>query len=178
MWRTAKRDGWIGTMIAQLRFIGVLPALMVLPNEVAGQEAPSRVRFVATGAMEDVRWQGAFERLTTDSLYIRVRVADTMAAFSRTTIRSVERDAPTRAGRTAGIGCLVLGTALGAQGYFGTHDPDSPGLENRIGVLSFVVGCAVGAFFGPIVSGNHGEHWQPWVLPDSLVAPTSRPVRM
>lgn len=126
------------------------------------------MRVVAAGADGDRRWQGFVERLTGDSLYLRLLGTDSIAAFSRNAIRSVERRNPSRPGRAVGIGCLALGGALGALGYFGTHDPDSPGLEKTAGVLGLAAGCGLGAVGGLVVSAVRHRDWEPWILPDQL----------
>jgi len=154
-------------MTPGLRRIGLCSLILGLASTVDAQEVPRQVRFTTTAGGGDHRWQGRFERLTRDSLYIGPFGTDTTAAFSRTAIGSLERGRLVHSGRAAGIGCLALGAALGALGYFGTHDPDSPGLEKTAGVLGLAVGCGVGAVGGFLVSVVRGHGWEPWTPPDS-----------
>lgn len=161
-------------MTWQACFIGLLCTTAGLPSVANAQEAPRQVRFVTATVAGDLRWQGYLEQVTPDSLRLRVRGTDTIAAFSRSSIRSVERERLVHPGRAVGVGCLAVGAALGALGYFGTHDPDSPGLEKIAGALGLGVGCVVGAAGGFIVSAVRGRGWEPWLLPDSISS-TVRP---
>ena len=155
-------------MTWRVRIIVLLYSTLGLGSAANAQDMARQVRFSTTSAAGDRRWQGHVERLTPDSLYLRVRGTDTIAAFPRKVIRSVERERRVHAGRAAGVGCLTLGAGLGALGYFGTHDPDSPGLEKTAGVLGLVVGRGVGAVGGLIVSAVRSHEWEPCVLPDSI----------
>jgi hypothetical protein len=151
----------------------------VSPSRASAQDVPE-VRFVAEGGRGG-HWQGYLERLTRDSLYLRVRGTDSLAAFSRVVIDSVERHRLVKVPRAVGIGCLAVGAPLGALGYFGTHDPDSPGIERTVGAVAFVVGCGVGAIGGAIVAAGRGPRWEPWALPaelppSSATPPQSRPL--
>jgi hypothetical protein len=148
--------------------IGLLSMTAGLAPAANAQDALRQIRFITASGVGDHRWQGYIERLTPDSLHVRVRGTDTVAAFSRAVVRSVERERESHPGRAAGIGCLAVGTALGALGYFGTNDPDSPGLEKVAGVLGLGVGCALGAVGGVIVSAVRSRGWEPWLLPDSM----------
>jgi hypothetical protein len=141
------------------------------------QEPYRRVRFTTADSAGIQRWEGFLEGLTRDSLYVRFRDADSISAFSRTAIGSVERQRDIHPLRSVGIGCLAVGAPLGALGYFGTHDPDSPGLEKIAGVLAFGVGCVAGGFGGLIVTAVHHDGWERWSLPDSLPSPTGRSAR-
>src|SRR6476661_6692173 len=118
-----------------------LSALGVLASAAGAQELTRQVRFIGGSPSGGVQqWQGYIERLTPDSLYLRVRGTDSVAAFLRTGISSVERERSVSLAAGAGVGCLAVGVPLGALGYFGTHDPDSPGIEKVAGVLGFAVG--------------------------------------
>jgi hypothetical protein len=131
------------------------------------QSDPQEVRFRAEGGRGG-HWQGYLERLTHDSVYLRVRGTDTLATFSRLAVDSVERRRLVKVPRAVVIGCLAVGGPLGALGYFGTHDPDSPGIEKTVGAVAFVVGCGVGAIGGAIVSAARDHHWEPWMLPEEI----------
>jgi len=131
------------------------------------QSLPQEVRFLA-GGTRAVHWQGYLERLTRDSLFVRVRGTDTVAAFARTAVDSVERQRLVKIPKAASVGCLTVGGALGALGYFGTHDPDSPGLEKTVGVVGAVVGCGIGAIGGLVASAIRGHQWEPWTLPAEI----------
>ena len=129
------------------------------------------VRFVADSRDGSDRWTGYVERLTRDSLYLRCCHVDSVAVFPRTALRSVERQRVVNVKRAVGVGCLAVGGPLAALGYFGTHDPDSPGLEKTVGAVAGVVGCAVGAVGGLLVSAARADKWEPWPLPDTLGRP-------
>jgi len=150
--------------------IGLVPATIAAATSAgtaSAQSDPQEVRFRAEGGRGG-HWQGYLERLTHDSVYLRVRGTDTVAAFSRLAVDSVERRRLVKVPRAVVIGCLAVGGPLGALGYFGTHDPDSPGIEKTVGAVAFVVGCGVGAIGGAIVSAAHGHQWEPWTLPAAL----------
>jgi len=155
-------------MTWQARIIGFLYATVWLASAVKAQDLSRQVRFVTASVAGEQRWQGYVERLTPDSLQLGVRGTDTIAAFSRPAVRSVERERVINPRRAAGVGCATVGTALGALGFFGTHDPDSLGLEKTLGVLGFAVGCAGGAVGGLIVSATRSHGWESWALPDTL----------
>lgn len=91
-----------------------------------------------------------------------------MATFARNGISTVEREPPVRSERAVKVGCLGVGALLGVIGYFGTHDPDSPGLEKTVGALSLAVGGVVGAVGGLLGAVVQNKDWEAWVLPDSL----------
>ena len=156
------------------RIVGLLNATVVFASAANAQDVTRQIRFIAPDAGGDHQWQGYIERLTPDSLHLHARGTDTIAAFSRTAVRSVERERVVHPGRAAGIGCLAVGSAFGGLGYFGTHAPDSPGLEKVVGVLGFGVGCGLGAAGGFVVSGVRARGWDPWLLPDSLPSRNSR----
>ncbi|CAN5919676.1 hypothetical protein BH11GEM1_BH11GEM1_21280 [soil metagenome] len=160
-------------MTRSAQIIGLLFTMVGSAPRTSAQGLPQQVRFTTADSSGDRRWQGRLERLTFDSLQLRVGGADTIAAFSRSAVHSVARQhrALTPA-RAAGAGCLTGGVVLSALGFFGTHDPDSPGLEKLAGVLGLVVGCGAGAGVGFVVSLARGERWEAWVLPDS--EPSSR----
>ena len=150
----------------------VLEFLCITVGIVSGlhaQDVPRQIRFVVATDAGERGWQGYLARLTPDSLQLRVRGTDTIATFSRSVVRSVERVHRRSPGQAAGVGCLAAGAALGALGYFGTHDPDSPGLEKVAGGLGLIVGCGVGALGGLAVAAVRGHGWEPWVLPDSIL---------
>jgi hypothetical protein len=151
-------------------------AVAVSANVANAQGGPQEVRFLAQG-MSGGHWQGYLERLTRDSLYLRVRGTDTVAAFSRLALDSVERLRLVKVPRAVGIGCLAVGGPLGALGYFGTHDPDSPGIEKMVGAVGFVVGCGLGAIGGAIVAAVHGPRWEPWTLPEDLPPSAALPAQ-
>ena len=166
--------GHVRTLMSSLRrTIALLWLTVGLAPMVGAQEAPGQIRFTTSGAGEAVHWQGDFVRLTPDSLQIRVRGADTLAAFSRVVVRGVEREDAAQPGKAAGVGCLFVGAILGAVGYFATHDQDAPGLDRAAGVLGAVVGCGVGAIGGLIGSAVTERRWEPWPLPDSM--PSTEP---
>lgn len=147
---------------------GLLHAMIAVicsTTRAHAQGVPQEVRFLSQGPRGD-RWQGRLERLTRDSLYLRVRGSDTVLAFSRLAVDSVERSRLVRIPTAVAIGCVAVGGALGALGYFGTHDPDSPGLEKTAGAVGLVVGCGVGAIGGLIVSAVRAHQWEPWTLPE------------
>jgi hypothetical protein len=154
--------------------IGVVLCMTLgLASALGAQSVALRVRFLTTSDTGTRKWQGYIAELTPDSLRLRVGGTDSIVVFSRSVIRSVERERPDQSARAAGMGCLTGGGLLGALGYFGTHDPDSPGLEKQVGVLALVVGCAVGGVAGLIVDAAQHDSWEPWVLPDSI--PSSVP---
>jgi hypothetical protein len=155
-------------MTRRTRAIGLLSTMYGLVAVANAQEVPRHIRFVTASASGDIRWEGYLERLTPDSLRLRVSNGDTSATIVRTAIRTVERELPVREGHAAGIGCLTGGLALGALGYFGTRDPDSPGLENTAGALGAAVGCGLGVVGGLLVSAVHSQRWEAWSLPDSV----------
>lgn len=161
-----KRSAWI---------IGLLCASAGLARSATAQAGP-QVRFNTADSAGDHEWTGRLAWVTPDSLHVLVHGADKIVAFSRAVVRGVERRRwkvlPTRA---AGIGCLATGAALGALGYFGTHDPDSPGLEKTIGVIGAVAGCAAGAVGGLVTSAVRGHRWESWSLPDSASFLTDPP---
>jgi hypothetical protein len=162
-------------MLWRARLLSLLSATAVLAPPAIAQDPYRPIRFTTadTGGLH--HWEGFFEGLTHDSLYVRFRDADSISAFARSAIGSVERQRDIHALRKVGIGCLAVGAPLGALGYFGTHDPDSPGLEKIAGVLGFGVGCAVGGIGGLIVSAVDHNGWERWSLPDSLPSATKRP---
>ena len=132
------------------------------------QDVPRHIRFATVTAAGDVRWDGDLEWLTPDSLGLRVREADTIAVFPRTLIGSVERERPVHQGQAAGVGCFTGGIALGVLGLVGGRDPDSPGLETKVGAFGAVVGCGLGAVGGLLVAATHRDTWDPWSLLDSI----------
>ena len=138
-------------------------AMLTVASSASAQDASRQIRF----NVDARQWQGFIERLTPDSLYLRVRGTDSIGAFSRSAISSVERERVSHPGAAAGIGCLAIGAPLGALGYFGTHDPDSPGIEKVAGVLGFGVGCVVGALGGFLLETVSSHGWEPWPLPNS-----------
>jgi len=172
--RHAARRVETAHMIDRTRIIGLLSAMVTLGVGASAQDVPRHIRFVTTAAAGDVRWEGDLEWLTPDSLGLRLRDADTTAVFPRTLIGSVERERPVHQGQAAGVGCLTGGIALGVLGLVGTHDPDSPGLETKVGAFGAVVGCGLGAVGGLLISATHRDTWDPWPLPDSIpgAAPT------
>ena len=105
-------------------------AVAVSAGKASAQGALQEVRFLAEGPRGD-HWQGSLERLTPDSLYLRVRGSDTVAVFSRLAVDSVERQRLVKVPKAVAIGCITAGGALGALGYFGTHDPDTLGWRKR-----------------------------------------------
>jgi hypothetical protein len=149
------------------RAIGLVCALAALARSAAAQKLP-QIRFTMVDASGHHEWSGGVAWVSRDSLHLFVDSSGRIAAFSRSSVSGVERRrwkvSPAKA---AGIGCLVTGGALGALGYFGTHDPDSPGLEKTIGVIGAVVGCGAGAIGGLVTSAVRGHRWEPWALPDS-----------
>jgi hypothetical protein len=154
--------------------IGVFLCMTLgLASALGAQSIHRQVRFLTDSDGGIRKWQGYVTELTPDSLRLRVGGSDSIVVFSRSAIRSVEREPPDRSERAAGVGCLIGGGVLGALGYFGTHDPDSPGLEKQVGVLALVVGCAVGGVGGLIVDAVQPKSWEAWVLPDSI--PSSVP---
>ena len=163
-------------VIDRTRTIGLLSAMVALGVGANAQDVPWHIRFVTVTAAGDVRWEGDLEWLTPDSLGLRVRDADTIAVFSRTLIGSVERERPVHEGQAAGVGCLTGGIALGLLGLVGTRDPDSPGLETKVGAFGAVVGCGLGAVGGLLISATHHDTWDPCSLPDSIpgTVPTNR----
>jgi opacity protein-like surface antigen len=148
--------------------LAVLLATPALAPAAIAQDPYRPIRFTTADTAGVHRWQGFFEGLTADSLYMRFRDADSISAFSRSAIGSVERQREIHALRGVGIGCLAVGAPLGALGYFGTHDPDSPGLEKIAGVLGFGTGCVAGGIGGLIVSAVRRNGWERWPLPDSV----------
>jgi hypothetical protein len=148
-------------------FVLAFSCTLAVAPAAKAQELPRHVRITVGTAAAEARWEGSPERLSPDSLYLRVRGADTVAVFSRTAIRSAERRRVVNSGRIVGAGCVAGGVALGALGYFGTHDPDSPGLEKTFGLIGLGVGCLVGGAGGIIVSAVRGHGWEPWTLPTS-----------
>ena len=150
-------------MLKPARAIIALCSALGLASTASAQDTSVQIRF--TVGDESNRRQGYIDRLTLDSLYLRVRGTDTTAAFARKSIRSLEREHRSHPARAAGIGCLAVGVPLGAFIFSGTHDPDSPGLEKIFGVLGFGVGCGVGALGGSILSLSRRSEWEPWILP-------------
>jgi len=161
-------------MIRRARIIGLLYAAAWPASAANAQGLSRQVRFITASAAGAQQWQGYLERLTLDSPQLRVRGTDTIAAFSRLAVRSVERERIVNPRRAAGVGCVTAGAALGPLGFFGTHDPDSPGLEKILGVLGFAVGCAGCTVGGLIVSAARSRGWESWALPDSLTAGVPR----
>lgn len=153
--------------------IGVFLCMTLgLASALGAQSVPPQVRFLTASDGGNRKWQGYITELTPDSLRLRVGGTDSMVVFSRSVIHSVERQHP-ESGRAVGMGCLTVGGLFGAVGYFGTHDPDSPGIEKQVGVLALVVGCVVGGVGGLIVDTVQHRSWEPWVLPESI--PSSVP---
>jgi hypothetical protein len=144
-------------MTTRACIIGLLYATVWPASAANAQELSRQVRFITASVAGDQQWQGYLERLTPDSLQLRVRGTDTIAAFSRPAVRSVERERVVNPGSAARVGCVTVGAALGALGFFGTHDPDSPGLEKTLGVLGLAVGCAGGAVGGLVVSATRSR---------------------
>jgi len=154
-------------MTRSARMIGLLCASAALARSAEAQAGP-QVRFTTTDSTGNHEWTGRLEWVTPDSLRVVVPGTDKIVAFSRAVVRGVERRRWTVSpARAAGIGCLATGAALGALGYFGTHDPDSPGLEKIAGVIGAVGGCAAGALGGLVTSAVRGHRWESWSLPDS-----------
>jgi hypothetical protein len=150
----------------QIGVVTLLSTAVWSAPAASAQDRSVQVRF--TTAVENTAWQGYIDRLSADSLYLRIRGTDTVVAFSRSEIRSLERERQIHPGRAAGFGCLALGIPLGAIAYTHTHDPDSPGLEKVLGVVGFGIGCGVGALGGFIGSVSRAHDWEPWVFPDSM----------
>jgi hypothetical protein len=156
-------------MLRRLHIIGLVCTAISLARDARAQD-PSRqdlsrqVRFIGASASRVQRWQGYIERVTPDSLYLRVRGTDSTATFLRSSISSLERERIVNTGAVVGAGCLAVGVPLGALGYFGTHDPDSPGLQKVAGALGFVVGCGAGAVGGLIVSAVRAHGWEAWTI--------------
>ena len=151
----------------------IVCATSLIPRAADAQEPYRRVRFSTADSSGVQHWEGFLERLTKDSLYVRFRDADSISAFSRTVIFSVERQRDIHPLRRVGIGCLAVGAALGAVGYSASRDPDSPGIEKVAGVLGFGVGCIAGGFGGLLLTAIDHDGWEPWTLPDSLSIDTS-----
>jgi len=162
------RSAWI---------IGLLCATVASAPEARAQDLPKQVRFITADFTGEHRWRGRLERLTPDSLELRVSGADTIAAFSRTAVRFAERQhLALSPGRAAGVGCLTVGAALGAVGFLGpNHSGDYSGLKNIAGVFGLVAGCGVGAVGGLLVSAARGQRWEPWLLPVSSPSSTVPP---
>ena len=150
-----------------LEILAVISSMAVLTPAASAQEPYRRIRFTTADSSGVHRWEGFLESVTRDSLYVRIRDVDSISAFSRTAIGSLERQRDIHRLRSVGIGCLAVGASLGALGYFGTHDPDSPGLEKIAGALGLGVGCLAGGLGGLIVSAIPHREWEPWVLPES-----------
>lgn len=145
--------------------IALLLMMVGLAPDARAQDHHEHVRFMAADSTGDHRWEGRLEQLTFDSLKVRVGGADTIATFSRAVVHSVERQVRARTrSAAAGMGCLIGGVALGALGYLGGHDPDSPGFENLVGAVGFFVGCGAGAVVGLVASLLRGERWEAWAL--------------
>jgi len=155
-------------MLWRVPLLAALVTAAASAHAAIAQDPYRPIRFTTSDTAGVHRWQGFFEGLTPDSLYMRFRDADSISAFSRSAIGSVERQREIHSLRGVGIGCLAVGAPLGALGYFGTHDPDSPGLEKIAGVLGFGAGCVAGGIGGLIVSAVRRNGWEPWPLPDSV----------
>lgn len=114
-----------------------------------------------------VHWSGTIERLTPDSLYLRVAQADTVAAFSRANVGEVQRlRPPLSRGQAMKTGCVVGAVALAVYGVASSHDPDSPGVAEVTGAaVGAVIGCGVGALMGAIFSSGSREAWERYTLP-------------
>jgi len=156
-------------MIRRLHIIGLVCTAISLAPDARAQDASRhdlsrQVRFIGPSASGVQRWEGYIERVTSDSLYLRVRGTDSTATFLRSSISSLERERVVNVGAAVGTGCLAVGVPLGALGYFGTHDPDSPGIEKLVGAVSFVAGCGIGAIGGLIVSGIRAHGWEAWTI--------------
>lgn len=166
------------TMTWRVSLFALACATALWPCAGNAQEPYRRVRFTTADSTGVQHWDGFLERVTKDSLYVRFRDADSISAFSRAAIGSVERQRDVHPLRRVGIGCLVVGGALGALGYSATRDPDSPGLEKVAGVLGFGVGCIAGGLGGLLVTAIDHNGWESWTLPDPLSIDTSAlPVR-
>jgi hypothetical protein len=150
------------------RLLAALVTTAALAPVAVAQDPYRPIRFTTADTAGVYQWQGLFERLTRDSLFIRLRDADSISAFSRLSIGSVERQRDIHSLRTVGIGCVALGALLGGIGYSATRDPDSPGLQKTVAGLAFGAGCAVGGLGGLIVAAAHHDGWERWTLPDSL----------
>lgn len=155
-------------MIERTRTIGVLLAIVALGASANAQDVSWHIRFVTATAAGVVRWEGELAWLTPDSMGLRLRDSGTTAVFPRTLVDSVERERLVHHGQAAGVGCFTGGVALGVLGLVGTHDPDSPGLETKVGAVGAVVGCGLGAVGGLLISATHHDTWEPWTLPDSI----------
>jgi len=155
-------------MILRTLFLAILLATGALAPAAIAQDPSRPIRFTTADAAGVHHWEGFFEGLTPDSLFVRFRDADSVSAFARSAIGSVERQREIHGLRNVGIGCLAVGAPLGALGFFGTHDPDSPGLEKIAGVLGFGAGCVAGGIGGLVVSAVRRNGWERWSLPDSL----------
>ncbi len=153
--------------MTNFEILATICAMAVLAPDTNAQEPYRRIRFTTADSTGVHHWDGFLERVTRDSVYVRFRDADSISAFSRADIGSVERQRDIHRLRAVGIGCLAVGASLGALGYFRGHDPDSPGLDKIAGVLGFGVGCVAGGVGGLLVSATPRSEWEPWTLPES-----------
>jgi len=157
-----------------VRVIGFLCTTLGLASALDAQAVPHQVRFFIATSDVDHQWQGYLERLTPDSLYLRVPGSDTIAAFPRSVVRSVERERRVSRGRAAGMGCVAVGAALSAvifESVTHSHNADDRAYTPIAGTIGLGVGCAAGAVGGLIVSAVRSHGWEPWILPGSIPSP-------
>lgn len=133
-----------------------------------GLELRRLIRITAVDAGGERRWTGYIERLTRDSIELRlVPVApDTFVTLSRSAIRLAERQTPAVSKqRAALVGCAMGGAVLGAVGFSGPDQSgDFSGMKKVNGVLGTIVGCPIGAVVAVLVSP--GQRWEIFLLPE------------
>lgn len=121
-----------------------------------------KIRFTVVSNGAERQWTGLLEKLSDDSIFVRVVGVDTLVPFARNDLRTLERwHRAVSRGRGAKIGCLVVGASLGVLTLLATTGSELKGLT----FVGLVVGCGVGALGGVIAGAGSREWWGPFELP-------------
>jgi hypothetical protein len=143
-----------------------LMALVARPPMAQDAPAPDdsiRVRFTFASDGAQQRWTGLLERVTRDSIVLRVAGADTLALFPRTGLKRLQRHRTMSVGRNAGRGCLVVGAFAGVLGVLMVMEGDE--FAAPFPLVSAALGCGLGALAGVVTGALYREWWEPFELP-------------
>jgi hypothetical protein len=148
--------------------IAAAAVALAIPIVIAAQgtpiDPPVRVNVITL----DSTWYitGELVSITGDSVVVQRDTDGARLAFERIHVLSVQQwHRNAGVGRSALIGCAILGGTLGLLGSLPSHGGDGEFSGPVVGLAVGAAGCFVGGVIGAVVGAINTGSWRPIELP-------------